>query len=192
MNDRRNATVGILIVAVVLGIIIYAIVQSSVDHEKEEKRKLRPQYSVTSAASSPEATVAGNLLTADFRFTLKAHNPNRKKTIFYGNSTQVTLYCRRIRRSRLITSSSLPLVGPSTLPPGSDSTGIAFNLPVQNWPLPEDTTSCRMFLTMTFRAGFNQEEEEESKRPRIEVRCSPLTFNFQTKNFTGDYGTCST
>ncbi|VFQ77832.1 unnamed protein product [Cuscuta campestris] len=187
MNDRRNATVGILIVAVVLGIIIYAIVQSSVDHEKEEKRKSRPQYSVTSAASSPEATVAGNLLTADFRFTLKAHNPNRKKTIFYGNTTQVTLYCRRFSE---ITSSPLPLVGPSTLPPGSDSTGIAFNLPVQNWPLPADTAFCHMILTMMFRAGFNQ-EEEESKRPRIEVRCSPLTFNFQTKNFTGDYGTCS-
>ncbi|VFQ77831.1 unnamed protein product [Cuscuta campestris] len=166
-NDRRNARVGILIVSVVLGIIIYAIVQSTVDDENEEKRKPRPQYSVTSAALSPEATVAGNLLTADFRFTLKAHNPNRKKTIFYGNSTKVTLDdCEGFSE---ITSSPLPLVGPSTLLPGNDSTGIAVNLPVQNWPLPEDTASCGMILTMEFRAGFNQ-EEEELKRPRIEGR----------------------
>ncbi|RAL37518.1 hypothetical protein DM860_000212 [Cuscuta australis] len=195
-------------IAFLCGLVIAIAVLMAIADRKNKRaaRKVPlPQYTVTGAALSPNATLSGNLLTGDFVFTLRAHNPyqnTNNKTIFYGNTTEVTLGCRRFTPFRITNAPPsslgllLPLMGPASLPPGNDSPDIALELHVRNMAFPDDDgsgkTSCDMALAVSFHAAF-REEEVESKRRQASVRCSPLTFTYETKNFTGDYvGACAT
>ncbi|VFQ77823.1 unnamed protein product [Cuscuta campestris] len=199
-RDHWNARYCCSFIGVFCGLVIACIVLIAITDRrcKRAARKVPlPQYTVTSAALSPNATLSGNLLAGDFVFTLRAHNPyqnNTNKTIFYGNTTEVSLGCRWFTPFRIINSSLgllLPPMGPASLPPGNDSPDIALELHVRNMGFPDDGSgggkaSCDMALDASFHAAF-REEEVESKRRQASVRCFPLTFTYQTKNFTGDY-----
>ncbi|CAH9094592.1 unnamed protein product [Cuscuta europaea] len=152
----------IVLMSIIVGVILVAC-----NRHSSPSGGSKPNYHVVDA-NMTNIAYSGDGLTADFRFTLAASNPNKHKTVDFTNSTEATsLYF-----ITAVVASSTALPVPSPLHPGSSDNLFGFDLHAQDAPLNAHNSGfMRLEVKLMVRL------DEKSKYSPLKVICPRLKFS---------------